>query len=266
MAKSQDSIQSKHKKARSPTLRHKQRSHILIIDTAFDYWADVNPGLSVWDAKGSTDPDSTSKPLQAAHQMLWSKRLPSGETFELKPVHGTQLQWGKFRMSSDSISNSYISNSRMKPIVLQAREHAKEMFHCGSKIGAFILFPGYRVDRKNTINGARGMSLKIADRMDLTLEAIRRHYFGGMSPLTDVLDRYGDFFDLFLNFESYVDFWLLNDLVDDHYQVRFWLPFDNFGRNAAPIDVNEYLQLKTATVRFLDARTRRIGAKELSCE
>ncbi|MCI0562219.1 MAG: hypothetical protein MN733_27350 [Nitrososphaera sp.] len=128
------------------------------IDTSFDYWADINTGRSVWDAKGSIDVDSKSKALQSAHQMLWSKRLPNGEQFDLRPVQGTQLQWDKFRLSSDSISNSYMTNSRMQQIVLQARAHAEELFRFGSRIGAFILFPAYRVNHKNTINGARGMS------------------------------------------------------------------------------------------------------------
>lgn len=225
----------------------------------FDYWADMNPGLSIWDAKGSIDPDTMSKPLQTTHQMLWTKQLPNGAKFELTPVQGTQLQWEKFRLSSDSISNSYRTNSRMRQIVLQARDHAEEMFRCGCKIGAFILFPAYRVNRKNTINGARGMNSKIGDRMDLTLEAIRRHYVGEVSPLIDVLDRYADFFELFVNFEGYVDFWLLHDLVDDLHRVQFFLPFDNFERIATPADVNEYIQLKSATVRFLNARTARIG-------
>jgi hypothetical protein len=229
------------------------------MDTNFDYWADVNPGLSIWDAKGSTDPDAMSKPLQSAHQTLWTKRLPNGAKFELVPARGTQLQWGKFRLSSDSISNSYMTNSRMRQIVLEARNHAEELFRCGSKIGGFILFPAYRVDRKNTINGARGMSLKIGDRMDLTLEAIRRHYVGEESPLTDVLDRYAEFFDLFVHFRGYVDFWLLNDMVDNLYQVKFCLPFDSFRRNAAPVNVKEYLELKSTTVRFLESRTARIG-------
>jgi len=235
---------------------------MLGIDTTFDYWADLNPGLSIWDAKGSADPDAKSKPLQAAHQMLWSKRLPNGEKFELKPVQGTQLQWGTCRLSSDSISNSYITNSRMRQVVLHARDHAEELFRCGSKIGGFILFPAYCVDRKNTINAARGMSTKIGDRMDLTLEAIRRHYAGEESPLTEVLDRYSDFFELFVNFTGYVDFWLLNDLVDDQYRVRFYLPFDNFRRSAAPVDADEYFQLKSASTLFLEARTNRIATQQ----
>ena len=229
------------------------------IDTDFDYWADLNPGRSIWDAKGAADPDTSSKPLQAAHQLLWTKRLPNGERFQLRPAQGTQLQWGKFRLSSDSISNSYMTNRRMQRILSLARDHAEELFRWGSKIGAFILFPAYRIDRRNTINGARGMSPRIADRMDLTLEAICCHYARAQSPLAQVLDRYIDFFDLFVDFRGYVDFWLLNDLVDDKYDVQFFLPFDGYRRNAAPIDVSEYLHLKDATRRFLEARTERIG-------
>ena len=50
-----------------------------------------------------------------------------------------------------------------------------------------MVFPGNRIDGKYTINVARGLNKKIADRMDLTLECIRRHYLGEDSPLRDVL-------------------------------------------------------------------------------
>jgi hypothetical protein len=167
-------------------------------DVDFDYWADMNPGLSVWDAKGSRDPDTKSKRLQAVHQTLWTKPLPSGATFALAPAGGAALQWGAHRLSSDSISNSYMTNGRMRPILEQARDQAEELFRCGSKIGAYILFPANKVDGKRTINGARGMASRIADRMDLTLEAIRRHYEGGPSPLTADLARYSHFFALWV--------------------------------------------------------------------
>ena len=111
-----------------------------------------------------------------------------------------------------------------------------------------------------TINAARGMSSKIADRMDLTLEAIRRHYSNDLSPLTETLNRYADFFELFESFEGYVDFWLLNDLVDEDSQVKFFLPFDNYERNAMPANVDEYMLLKEASVYFLSSRTQRIGS------
>lgn len=229
------------------------------IDADFDYWAEINPGLSVWEARNSRDPDGQSRRLQSAHKFLWSKALPNGQFMELECIARNQLQWGKFRLGSDSITNSYISNIRIRAIVEKSKSHAAEMFRAGCRIGAFILFPSYRVDRQNTINGARGMNLKIADRIDLTLESIRRHYQGGESPLSTVLMRYANFFNLFMTFDEYVDFWLLNDIVDDKYNVQFYLPFDDFERNGAPNSVQEYQQMSESTIQFLRARTSRVA-------
>ena len=60
-------------------------------------------------------------------------------------------------------------------------------------IGGHILFPAHK---KNgfTINQARGISKKICDRFDLTLECIRRLYLNETSPLYDTLLNYEDFF------------------------------------------------------------------------
>ena len=58
-----------------------------------------------------------------------------------------------------------------------------------------------------TSRRCEGFSSAISDRMDLTLECIRRHYIGEWSPLTKVLERYSDFFALFRDFAGYVDFW-----------------------------------------------------------
>lgn len=228
------------------------------IDVNFDYWRELNPDRNIWEAKGSADPDSKSRHLQQAHQLLWSKPLPSGEIFALKRAQGTQLRWEQFRLSSDSITNSYMADSRVKAIVSRERDLAEELFRSGCKIGAFILFPANRINRKNTINGARGMSAKVADRIDLTLECIRRHYFRLESPLSDVLSRYAPFFSLFETFDKYVEFWFLNDLVNAQNQVRFFLPFDNFERNALPVDANEYAQIANHTLRFLASRQKRI--------
>ena len=78
-----------------------------------------------------------------------------------------------------------------------------------------MVFPGNRLDGKLTINGARGLNRKIADRFDLTLECIRRHYLGQPSPLGETLARYRDFLALFEDFRGYVEFFMLQDLVSD---------------------------------------------------
>ena len=98
----------------------------------------------------------------------------------------------------------------MKHITELFPEEENEAFRTiGYTIGGMMVFPGNRIDGKATINGARGFTRKIADRFDLTLECIRRHYLNQPSPLDDTLSRYGDFFALFGNFDGYVDHFLL---------------------------------------------------------
>lgn len=98
----------------------------------------------------------------------------------------------------------------------------------------------------------------ICDRFDLTLECIRRFYVQGHSPLYDALIRYKDFFDLFIDFSGYVDFFMLQDFVDGKAQVKFSLPFDNFIRTPLPQTANEYNQYRTHTVALINSRNKRI--------
>lgn len=113
-----------------------------------------------------------------------------------------------------------------------------------------------------TINQARGTRPAIADRMDLTLECIRRHYAEDTdSPLADALSAYGDFFALFDGFREFVDFFHFQDLVTDDYQdVRFFLPLQDFARPGVPRTVAEYVSYREATLSFIAARNRRIHA------
>ena len=148
----------------------------------------------------------------------------------------------------------------MAAIIAEVKSDADELFKVGSSIGAYVIFPSYRVDRKNTINGARGMNAKIADRFDLTLECIRRHYSGEESPLSDVLKRYSDYFELFVDFKGYVDFFLLQDLVSSDYRVSFYLSFDGFRPKGIPANADEYRTLKEGTVAFIRARAQRMLA------
>jgi hypothetical protein len=220
-----------------------------MIDPDFDFFTDTPIGK---------DPDAHSPTLRRYHQNLWSKDLPNGEKFSLAMTKEKYLQWGKFALSSDAISNSYRNNKKMAAIIAEVQTDADELFRVSSTIGGYIIFPSYRIDRKNTINGARGMNSKIADRFDLTLECIRRHYDNEDSPLSEVLERYSDFFELFIDFKGYIDFFLLQDLVTPDYQVSFYLTFDDFERKGMPANANEYRILKDATVKFIHARTQRM--------
>jgi hypothetical protein len=126
-------------------------------------------------------------------------------------------------------------------------------------IGGMMIFPGNRIDGKQTINGARGFNRKIGDRLDLTLECIRRHYEGQSSPLRETLARYRDFFALFENFSGYVNFFVLQDLVtDDCSAVRFFMPFDDFNTPAVPQDGDTYKEYRRLSIEFIGARNNRV--------
>ncbi len=139
---------------------------------------------------------------------------------------------GEFRLSSDAVIPSWSRWKKMAHITDQIPEVEREEFsRIGYTIGGMMVFASNRVDRKPTINGARGFDARIADRFDLTVECIRRHYLGEpvRCLLGDTLARYANFFRLFDDFAGYVNFFHLQDLVDEvTSSVKFFTPFDDF--------------------------------------
>lgn len=228
------------------------------IDVTFDFRSDTPPGR---------DPDSHSPTLRRYHKLLWSKPLPDGTMFTLTDdVRGAYLlhesKRGRIALSSDSIINASAGPMAQFHTAKSSRaiRDAKGS-NWGWTIGAAIVFPGYTVDRKPTINGARGMHPRIADRFDLTLECICRHYVGETDhPLSAVLARYDDFFELFESFASYTEFFFLQDLVGDDGAVRFYVPFDGFDKPALSTNLDGYLDFLRAQADFASRRSRRIDA------
>ncbi len=231
------------------------RSEINNIDINFDVYSDTPEGK---------DPDSFSPTLRQYHQILWSKPLPNNEEFLLnldKPKllhHKSAL--GEFFLSSDSIGHTYSRVKKMSHIIDEVSQtEIKSFFSICSTIGAYIIFPAKRIENKMTINGARGVNHKIQDRFDLTLECIRRFYLNQKSPLTDALERNANFFELFSDFKGYVDFFLLQDLMENDYEtIKFWSNFDNFETAPLPKDKEEYLSYKFNLISFVAARNQRI--------
>lgn len=225
----------------------------MIIDTTFNFYSDSNGG----------DPDSASTTLRKYHKILWSKPLPNGAFFELRDnkkgaylYHKSEL--GEFFLGSDAITHSYKNHKRKRWLTEQIPNEVNELFDVGSTIGAYIIFPNNRIDEKHTINQARGVNRLIDDRFDLTLECIRLFYLGQESPLYSCLLRYKKFFDLFDDFAGYINFFLLNDLVDDNYNIKFYLPFDGFRTRPTFKDVNQYLLYKDGVINFVKSRNKRI--------
>jgi hypothetical protein len=182
--------------------------------------------------------------------MLWSKSLPNGQSFELdNKKSGAYLyhksEFGEFNLGSDAITHSYRNQTRKQWLIKQIPNEANELFDIGSTIGAYTLFPKNKIDNKFTINQARGINSLIDDRFDLTLECIRLFYSGKQNPLNDTFLRYKDFF-------------LLNDLVDENENIKFYLPFDNFKTRPTFADIEEYLTYKKRVMDFINARNKRI--------
>lgn len=227
----------------------------MIINTNFNFYSDSNGG----------DPDSSSPTLRKYHKILWSKPLPNGKFFELcDDKNGAYLyhksKLGEFFLGSDAITHSYKYHKRKKGITEQVPNEVNELFDVGSTIGAYIIFPNNRINGKHTINQSRGVNRFIDDRFDLTLECIRRFYSAEKSPLYVTLLRYTNFYDLFDDFTGYINFFLLNDLVDDNYNIKFYLPFDGFSTRPTFKDVDQYLLYKKRVVDFVQARNTRIDS------
>jgi hypothetical protein len=226
------------------------------IDVTFDFQSDTPPGK---------DPDASSPTLRRYHRLLWSKPLPSGVVFHLADttprvyLHHRSTELGEFWLASDAVVPTFRKQRNIKHILDQIPDELATFWNIGYTIGGMMLFPGNRIDRHMTINGARGFHPLIKDRFDLTVECIRRHYLNETSPLSGTLARYTDYFRLFGDFRGYVDFFLLQDMVtDDHSGVKFFLPFGHFNSSPVPDSMAAYLAYRELAVGFIEARNQRI--------
>jgi len=227
------------------------------IDTSFDFRSDSN----------GKDPDSHSRTLRKYHRSLWSKLLPIGEYLEIEEIDSSlvyRFNMQTLKFSSDSISNSYIGTKRISHLTGEILQSEFEEFRDkGSTIGGYIIFPSNRLDGKMTINGARGFNCKIADRFDLTLECIRLHYLKLENPLENTLSSpiNNFFFSLFKNFRGYVEFFLLQELVDSSFEkINFFTELKTpFQKSPIPETPAEYRAYKAATLRFVELRNSRIS-------
>jgi len=226
-----------------------------LIDVSFDFRSDTPRGK---------DPDIFSRTLRLYHRVLWSKPLPNGQVFSLvDTTPGTYLhhssQLGEFFLASDSVIPTFRKEARLSRILEQIPKELTAFVRMSYTIGGMMLFPGNRVGGKMTLNGARGCHPRIKDRFDLTVECIRRHYRNAESPLSAALTRYADFFRLFGDFQGYVEFFLLQDLItEDCSAVKFFLPFDDFRSSPLPNSLESYSSYKRQAVEFIQARNRKI--------
>ena len=239
------------------------------IDVNFDFTTDT-PGFwnDFWNntyglGAGSSDPDSDSPTLQEYHRILWSRELPNGEIMNLKKGYGSHyLTWRDYRFGSDSITASF-RYKRYKWMLDQVAESVpdyrafvEDYLHILYTIGGTIIFP----KRMWGMNQSRGCNRYICDRWDLTLECIRRWYIGENSPLFDIIEKDKNFFNLFIDFRGYVDFFFLQDCVrDDYSKVIMWEGNGEFKENPLPKTVDDYMKWIRRQIDFVELRNQRIS-------
>ncbi len=218
---------------------------------------------------GSTpcDPDVESKQLQYCHKLAWGNRkLPCGKIFNLKEGDNCELIWEdeNMRFSSDWLINTYIHWKRCYPVLKEIydknpscyRNYMENFIRTTYTIGGSIIFP----KRLNGINQTRGCIDLISDRFDLTLECIRRYYDGNQeSPLKEVLNQDKKFFNLFVDFKGYVDFFYLKDLVSEDYKsVKIFFGHSDFKNVAYPRTSQEWNIWAQKAQEFIQKRNARI--------
>ena len=240
-----------------------------VFDIAFDYLLDTTPP--------GTDADSNSPRLKADHQLLWKKELCEGQLFKLAVSEIPKVRRKNYLIfeqtpdksitfGSDAITNSYTRWGKPNALA-QAKaelsdEQKRRYLNPPYTIGSAMIWP-VRGIHLPTLNTARGLRKSIADRMDLTLECIRRHYAKEPgSALADVTTNYGDFFELFCTFEKFVEFFHFQDLVTPEGKIDFFLDEDEdnaFTRSGVPATKDEYIRIQEASLKFIKLRGNRMA-------
>ncbi len=228
-----------------------------VIDIDFDFQKEAN----------YRDSDRYSPTLREYHRLLWSKQLPNGNTFTLTPIANNCLKYlspqgDEWILSSDRAVASFTKPANMQPLIDKiGKDEVADFKKLTDTIGGIIIWPAKKIDNKITINGHRGFSPKIADRLDLTMECLRRYYLGQDSPLFETFSRYSSYFDLFLDFRGFVDFFLMNDYVDaDYSRCVIAKPYDkNFNKIGRPTTVEEYRSYISSTSDLVKRRNQRIA-------
>lgn len=211
---------------------------------------------------GGKDPDIGSPTLRRYHRLLWSKTLPNGETMQLTHDNGGYLKWKNLELGSDAMINGLFyeraksSIPELKRILRDYDALVEDFEHRSWTIGGEIVFPRH----KNSMNQMRGTNPYIKDRWDLTLECIRRFYLGEDSPLYNVLERDRKFYELFVDFKGYVDFFFLQDGVSEDYsKVVFWQDDCELKKTMPlPKSPGEHLAWLEKSLEFVAKRAERM--------
>ena len=226
--------------------------------------------------KNGQDPDKYCRELGEEHCRIWNKQNRF-EPLKWNPYNrlSTTINGVEYVLTPDSITNSFRHSKIRVPfidkteedIILSFGDEVKELITLAVKndytIGSSLIFP-ISIDKQSikwTMNIARGLSNKIHDRIDYTLECIKRYYDGNKdNPLQSALEKSDRFFRLFNGFDDYVNYFFLNDLLDNDGNVVSFTDKIDFN-NPFPKEKEEYIKYIENTLIFVIKRNKRMMQK-----
>lgn len=231
------------------------------IDVNFNFTTDTSGFWDgFWDSGlgnhcDNCDPDAISKTLKEYHRILWSRKLPNGQVMKLAD-NGDYLGWGDFRFASDILitGQRYERIRKVLEDVPNYRQFVEEFVRKAYTIGNFIIWPKHN----NSINQVRGTCPGICDRFDLTLDCIKKYYNGETSELYDVLVGDKKFFDLFVDFNGFVDFFYLGAWVDKEYKVINLSPGNDVLPDNSPKNSTAYIKYVENALGVIEQRNNDI--------
>lgn len=176
------------------------------------------------------------------------------------------------RFASDSMTTSH-RYIKCKTVIQQVekqtddyRQFVEDSLCSTYTIGGMIIFPKLR----GSMNQDRGTNPMISDRWDLTLECIKRYYEQpennnyAFNPLWKTLKRSESFFKLFVDFNGYIEFFFLQDFLDENGNIIRFIPdyFDENGnftkKYPVPQTAKEYLKNIEIQKEIVKKRNKRI--------
>lgn len=220
---------------------------------------DIDIHFNVRTDSNGKDPDYASTTLKAYHKLLWSKPLPNGQIMELTNKDCSYLRWNDMYFGSDTVIVSFMhARYKLRNYIIDSIpnfwDYREDYQKKSYTIAGTIIFPKHW----RSMNQERGCCRRICDRWDLTLECIRRFYAGEPTPLDKVMERDKAFYDLFVDFKGYVDFFFLQDCVDENYNVKYWLDTPLWVSDPMPESVESYKFWIDKELDFVAKRGKRI--------
>lgn len=218
----------------------------------------VIDGKKEFNNKLYKDPDKYSKKLYETLKCLYSKKLPNGEELLFSE---TPKIYGSYQLVIDGIEITNIkrfSSDYIGPSIPSAKKRNINDLIIGNylkvarTIGGHVFWPVPDVKTKGqTINTARGGYNGFNDRIDLTLIDLQKYYNG--FPDCKLINQYidsEDWFSKFIDFKGFIDFFYLQDFVDENYQVVLIAPVDQ----PIPFDFESFINNNIAAISKRNSR------------